>query len=309
MYIDEQIKIEINGMNQFISIRAERENLPILLYLHGGPGDAALPLVLKYNKALEKSFTVVVWEQRGAGKSYYKFSGENAINIDVFINDLYELTQYLFVRFAQKSLYLVGHSWGSVLGLRFAKNYPELVKTYIGCGQVVNMKKSCKIAYDFAANHADKKTLKRLKNIDYSYIQEDWLKDLLFVTKQVVKNKGSLYGQTNYNNLVKPFLFSKQYSFCDLINRFKGSMQSIKYLWQELMLTDFEEETRYDVPIVFIEGRYDKHVSSDLAKNYFDKIETEKQFYLFENSAHFPQWSEYERFNKLLCAIADRYEN
>lgn len=86
MYIDEQSKLNLNGVPQFISIRAEKENAPLLLYLHGGPGDAALPLVMKYNKMLEQQFTVVVWEQRGAGKSYYKFGGN--ITIDVFLRDL-----------------------------------------------------------------------------------------------------------------------------------------------------------------------------------------------------------------------------
>ena len=74
MYIDEQLKMDLNGVPQFVSIRAEKENAPLLVYLHGGPGDAALPLVMKYNKMLEQQFTLVVWEQRGAGKSYYSMT-------------------------------------------------------------------------------------------------------------------------------------------------------------------------------------------------------------------------------------------
>lgn len=68
LYIDEQLKMDLNGVPQFFSIRAEKEDTPLLVYLHGGPGDAALPLVMKYNKMLEQQFTVVIWEQRGAGK-------------------------------------------------------------------------------------------------------------------------------------------------------------------------------------------------------------------------------------------------
>ncbi|WP_367881951.1 alpha/beta fold hydrolase, partial [Anaerofustis stercorihominis] len=83
MHINEQSKIEINGKPQYISIRAQKDNLPLLLYLHGGPGDSALPLVLKYNRELEEHFTVVVWEQRGAGKSYYDFKNDE-ITIDMF---------------------------------------------------------------------------------------------------------------------------------------------------------------------------------------------------------------------------------
>ena len=132
MFIDEQLKMNLNGVPQYVSIRAEKENDPLLIYLHGGPGDAALPLVTKYNKMLSQRFTLIVWEQRGAGKSYYKFDAP--ITIDVFLNDLHSLVEQLLSRFHQSSLYLTGHSWGSILGLRFVKAYPELVRTYIGCG-------------------------------------------------------------------------------------------------------------------------------------------------------------------------------
>ena len=301
MHIDEQSKMNLNGVSQFVSIRAEKENTPLLVYLHGGPGDAALPLVMKYNKMLEQQFTVVVWEQRGAGKSYYQF--DHAMTIDVFLKDLHTLVDHLLSRFHQSSLYLLGHSWGSILGLRFVAAYPELVHTYIGCGQVVNMRKSCKAAYDYALAHADKKSLKKLRGIDCSYQADNWLNDLLYVTKQVVKHKGSLYGRRNYLDLILPFLFSPSYTLPDLIRRQKGSLQAIQYLWQEVMQTDFESQTRYGAPIIFIEGRYDHHVSSALAKEYFDRIETEKQFYWFEKSCHFPQWSETERFNRLLCDL------
>lgn len=298
MDIDEQVSLKINGVLQYVSIRAERKNAPLLLYLHGGPGDAALPLVMKYNRELEKSYTVVIWEQRGAGKSYYQF--QEAVTIDDFLQDLYELTKYLLGRFAQAALYLLGHSWGSVLGLRFIQLHPELVHTYIGCGQVVNMRKSCQEAYDFACRHAGKKEWKRLQKIDCTYTADSWLKDLLFVTGQVVKHKGSLYGQTNYQKLITPFLGSKYYTISDLIRRQKGSLQAIQYLWQELMQVNFEGQTRYQVPIILIEGRHDSHVSSALAKKYFDTIETKKKFYWFEESCHFPQWSENERFHKVM---------
>lgn len=293
--------MDLNGAPQYVSIRAERQNAPLLVYLHGGPGDAALPLIMKYNKDLEKQFTVVIWEQRGAGKSYVKF--DSAISIDTLMQDLYTLVDRLLSRFHQESLYLLGHSWGSVLGLRFVQWHPEMVRTYIGCGQVVNMKKSCQAAYDFALAHANQKDRERLRKIDCSYRADNWLNDLLFVTRQVVKYKGSLYGQSNYHALIKPFLFSKYYTIFDLIRRQKGSLQSIKYLWQELMQVDFEDQTRFGAPIIFVEGRYDSHVSSILAKEYFDRIQTEKQFYWFEKSCHFPQWSENKKFHQLMSHV------
>ena len=106
-----------------------------------------------------------------------------------------------------------------------------------------------------------------------------------------------------YNNLAIPFLLSRYYTLADLIRRQRGSLQAIQYLWQEVMQTNFEAQTQYGAPIIFIEGRYANHVSSALAKEYFDRIETEKQFYWFEESCHFPQWSESDRFNKLICNL------
>lgn len=293
-------KININGVPQYVSIRAERPNLPLLLYLHGGPGDAALPLVLKYNCKLETCFTVVIWEQRGAGKSYYKFGKNEKVCIDTYVQDTRSLIEILLKKFEQEKVFLVGHSWGSVIGLTFCKQYPEMIHTYIGCGQVVNMKKSSEIAYHFAAKHATGKAAARLARTDFAYAGEHWLDDLLFVTKQVVKHKGSLYGASNYNQLVFDFIFSKEYTIKDLINREKGSLQGIQSLWQELMNISFEEITSFAMPIILIEGKFDYHVSSALAKEYFDTITSAKQFYLFEKSCHFPQWSEADTFNHIL---------
>ena len=299
--------IAINNTRLCVSIRTEKSGNPILLYLHGGPGDSAMPLVKKYNKQLEDIFTVVILEQRGAGKSYYPFSENENISIDTFIDDIYALSKYLLARYEKEKLYLVGHSWGSVLGIKFIERYPGLVHAYIGCGQVVNMKKSSQIAYTFAlqknVESKNNKVIAKLKSIDCSYKQESWLDDLLFVTKQVIKHGGSLYGKTNFNRFVFDFLFSPDYSLKELINRQKGSMQSIKRLWQELMDVDFEQITEFEVPVIFVQGRGDYQVSSVLANEYFQSIKSEKQFFWFENSCHFPQWSDPERFYEVMESL------
>lgn len=214
-----------------------------------------------------------------------------------------EIAKYLLNRFGQEKIYLVGHSWGSVLGLTFIQKYPELVHTYVGCGQVVNMKKSSQLAYEYALSKADKRARKKLEQIDCTYTKENWVKDLLFVTRQVVKYKGSLYGKSNYNKLVTPFLCSRYYTPMDLVKRQKGSMQSILFLWQELMHTNFENNIQYEVPVIFVEGRHDMHVSSKLVKEYYDNICSPKELIWFENSCHSPQWSESAKFNKIMISL------
>ena len=296
--------IELNGTRLYVSIRSKRVKAPLLLYLHGGPGDAALPLILKYNKQLEDDFTVVILEQRGAGKSYYPFKKDEKIAIDLFVEDLYELSQYLLRRFEQEKLYLVGHSWGSVLGLKFAKRHPELLYKYIGVGQVVNMKKSSKIALDFAKESCLKSgkdlIAEKLEKIDPAYTQETWLNDLLLVTGEVIKHRGSYYGKTNYNGLIADFILSRHYNLNDLIKRQKGALQAIKYLWPELMMVNFETDLKFNVPVVFIQGRGDYHVSSELVYEYYQNIKSCKEFFWLENSCHFPQWEEADVFNKVI---------
>lgn len=305
--INEQIRVPINGVCQFISIRSEKTEMPLLLYLHGGPGDAALPIILKYNRYLEKHFTVVVWEQRGAGKSYYPFSKHSSIKMEIFQQDLLCLIQYLLEKYRQKKIFLVGHSWGSVLGLRFIKQYPEYIYAYVGCGQVVNMEKSCRAAYEYAWEKANEKEKRRLAAIDCTYTNENWLNELLFVTRLVIKYQGSLYGERSYGKLTIPFLFSKYYSILDLIRRRKGSIQSIRCFWQELMKTDFEMITDFEVPVIFAEGRHDKHVSSDLVETYYRRIKSKKELVWFEHSCHFPQWSENECFHQLMLRIRNEF--
>lgn len=308
MYINKKGFLLINGCELFTSIQANKKDLPLLIYLHGGPGDAAYPLVLKHNRSLVEAFTVVIFEQRGAGKSYYQFDQDEIVTIDTFVEDLYQLTIKMLHDYHQSKIYLIGHSWGSVIGLKFIQKYPNLVHKYFGCGQVVHMVESSKRALSYVISKnkeiSNHQVVKQLESIDYHYTQDSWFRDLLFTTGQVVKHKGSLYGKTNYNYLIKTFIFSKSYRFKDLLNRQKGARQSILRLWPELMTVNFESVIRFEVPIVFIEGRDDFHVSKDLCFEYFQKIETEKQFIEFEKSAHFPQWSESNRFNQTIIDLA-----
>ena len=127
----------IGGINQYICIRGKNINDPILLFLHGGPGDAMLPVMTGINKDLEDDFIVVNWEQRGAGKSYYPFKESDEIGIDTFISDTYELTKLLLKRFDKEKIYILGNSWGSVIAIQAVQQFPKLYYAYIGIGQVV----------------------------------------------------------------------------------------------------------------------------------------------------------------------------
>lgn len=129
--------------------------------------------------------------------------------------------------------------------------------------------------------------MNRIKNIKHELESENWIEALLYLTKLVGKFGGSLYGKTSMNSLIPPFLFSKKYSITNLINRPKGSLQGIEYLWKELMEVDFTDIMCFDVPVAFIEGQNDFHVSFELVYNWYCNITSEKNSIISKSQAIF----------------------
>ncbi|WP_348921407.1 alpha/beta hydrolase [Enterococcus rotai] len=302
----------INGVNQYIHVISNDLTNPILLYLHGGPGDAALPLIENFNSDLAKCYTLIIWELRGAGKSYYKFGEDENLTIADFVNDLKQLIEEILVEFKKEKIYLMGHSWGSIIGLKYCNDYPELVESYIGVGQVVNSQKMLEESRNYILERtSNEKISRRIKLIDTSFNQESWYSDLIFLMNQLTKLKVSLYQKTSYFSLYKYFITSKNYSFIDCVHRIQGSKQSITKLWQEVATVDFTKYIKFNVPIILIEGEYDYHVSSQVAFDFYQKIETSKKYICMKETAHFPQWTRAESCNTIIntLSILENCEN
>ncbi len=145
--IDSLERVTLGGVDQWILIRGHDASDEVLLFIHGGPGLLNMPLCHP-NADLEKRFVVVQWDQRGAGKSYSTSALPEAMKIDQFVSDARALTQLLIERFDKDKIYLLGHSWGSVVGAKTAARYPELFNAYIGVSQVTNVLETQKLLYE-----------------------------------------------------------------------------------------------------------------------------------------------------------------
>jgi hypothetical protein len=66
--IDSLEPVRIGGIDQWIQVRGQDVNNPILLVIHGGPGFAFIPMAGAFQGPWEKYFTVVQWDQRGGGR-------------------------------------------------------------------------------------------------------------------------------------------------------------------------------------------------------------------------------------------------
>jgi len=147
--IDEARFVEIGGIQQWITIRGDDRNNPVLLFLHGGPGDAINPWAYAGFGGWSKHFTVVQWDQRGAGRTFGKNSGapSGSITVARMTQDGIELAELLRRELRTDKLVLVGHSFGSILGVFMVKARPELFHAFVGTGQVADPRRNYAVAY------------------------------------------------------------------------------------------------------------------------------------------------------------------
>lgn len=169
--VDESQYVQIGGIDQFISIRGEDRNNPVILFLHGGPANAQSPFLQEF-VPWEKYFTVVNWDQRGSGKTYGKNGPATpgmdtpAAALDRLTADAIEVAEYASRRLHKTKIILVGHSWGAILGLNVVKRRPKLFYAFVATGLPVSWKQSLEDSEAWARREAlsmhDEPTLKAL---------------------------------------------------------------------------------------------------------------------------------------------------
>ena len=145
--IEEASFVTIGGIEQWVTIRGDEEGKPVLLLLHGGPGDVQSPFISTY-APYEKDFVLVQWDQRGAGRTFAK-NGAAGITRETLIADGIDLAEQLHKRFPRAPLILFGHSWGSIIATGMAQQRPELFAAYVGTGQVSSWADTVQFQFDF----------------------------------------------------------------------------------------------------------------------------------------------------------------
>ncbi len=146
--------VELGGVRQWLIIRGQDVTKPVLLFLSGGPGASEAARVLRFNQALEEHYVVVIWEQRGCTKSYPSINRKSDLTVEQYTEDLIELAEMLRARFDEETITLVGHSWGTIIGVRAAQSRPDLFTHYVGTAQMVNVREADLLIYDAVAEHA-----------------------------------------------------------------------------------------------------------------------------------------------------------
>jgi pimeloyl-ACP methyl ester carboxylesterase len=305
--ISEKTFLDINGVRQGMFIKGKDARNPVLLYLHGGMPDYFL--TSKYPTGLEDYFTVVWWEQRGAGISYSSNIPPETMTLEQIISDTKELTNYLRHRFGKEKIYLMGHSGGTFVGIQVAARAPELYHAYIGMAQISNQHKSEELAYEFM--------LQRFKENGNSGMVRKLEEAPVTVTGGIPRSYAALRDRAMHSlgigtthdmkwvvtGLFLPSLRFREYTLSEKINLWRGKSRSgIAILWNTIIATDLSQKvTELRLPVYFFQGIYDYTCCYTLAESYFEKLKAPmKGFYTFEQSAHSPIFEEPDKVLRII---------
>lgn len=300
--IAEKCMVEINGFKMGMIIKSKNISNPVLLFVHGGPGMPEYFLTEDYFTGLEDYFTVVYWDQRGAGLSYSSNIDKSTITVDQYIDDTIQVTNYLRERFGQEKIYLMAHSWGTYFGIQAVKKAPQLYNSYIAVGQITNQDESEKRAYqymlDYYKKSDDKKALKTLKENPYSSDGYEAIRDN-FMHRSGIGTTHNMKSVTT--GIFFASLKNREYTLAEKINLWRGKLLLNRS--NQLKIKDDlrDKVTSLDVPTYFFSGIYDYTVNYKMSEEYLMQLEVPvKGFYLFKNSAHSPIFEEPNKVTQII---------
>lgn len=310
--IDSLESVRIGGIDQWIHIRGENANNPVLLFIHGGPGIGFIALARTFQRPWEKHFTVVQWDQRGAGKTYARNDRElqrRTMTVSRMQQDALEVVNYLRARFKRDKFIVVGASWGSVLGLWLAHEHPDVIAAYVGVGQFVNAKQNEQMAYDDALAMA--RTQHRVDAISDLESLRPYPSPTVDLRKGSIAQlwEARLLGPPadrpqfiDVRRLLSTLLTAPEYSLGDVYGFTRAQIFSLETLIPEVRNLDVTAlGTDFRVPVIFFQGRHDPYVRPALVEKYADAITAPaRELVWFENAGHFPFFEDQQLFTDRL---------
>lgn len=288
--------IPINGIEQYLQIRGENLANPIILMIHGGPGSNSASYSYDWQKALEKNYTIVHYDQRGSGNTYYHNPKTDKPTLDLLLSDLDRTVDYLRTEYNKEKVIIMGHSWGTLLGNTYSKNHPSKVAAFISIGQMIDFKKSELLSGNEAARLAKKaghaedaiKLEKMLASV-MSYRELDSTNAKALMNFRQLKEK---YLPVQYGNkMALLYLFSPYMTFYHFkwMLGFQSLVESNDLIYKELLSDNVNMSSSHSVPIILVTGENDWTTPYELIKTYFDGLSAPaKEFIPISNTGHIP---------------------
>src|SRR3954451_9574540 len=315
MEIDVLEAVELGGIRQWIRVRGSDRANPVLLLMQQGPG---LPIIndvrhFERSLALEQAFTVVYWDQRGAGLSALPLMKVNRfeITVDKMVSDTVSLLELLRERYGHPPI-VAGFSFGATFAAYAALQRPDLVSALVAVGMDIDVPAAEQHTYDFvrsvAAEQANRRAMRQLEKIG----PPPHVTVAQFGTRaRWAANFGGVTVDATYSRLARTLVASlvrsSDYSAADTMRTLRGINASRAALLPQLAGTDLiTTMPRLDVPIVLAQGRLDQVTPGAIAQRFYDSLSApSKHLVWFGASAHTPQLDEPDKLRHLLLATRD----
>jgi len=286
--INESRAVKINGIKQWIKLQGENDQAPLLLFLHGGPGNSVIGYADRFTSELQKQFVVVHWDQRESGQTVLLNKSKEALTVALFITDAIAIINYLRSRYSRDKVYLMGHSWGGYLGLRVAMQRPDLLFGYFAISPMIKQLESERLSL---------LALKVRANQDSN---AEALAELDKVTIPFQNGEQLFYH--------RKWLSKLQNSTLPMRPRVDQWATTWLNLFNEASQTDLAEQAPVlHCPVYFLIGRNDYQTHYSLAESYYQKVVCkEKKLYWFDDSAHNPHLTETSKFQEIVIGIKNQ---
>ena len=300
--VQESYTTTIGGIPQYINVRGQDRDNPIILFVHGGPASPLTPSLWQFQRPLEEYFTMVTWDQRGAGRTYNQVDPDtiaDTIRIPRYIDDAIEVAEHVRARYGKRKLILMGHSWGTIVGMGAALERPDLFHAYVGVGQVIDVQENERISFDYALaqarEHGNAEAVAALEAIA-PYPGDTPLTRERIVTARIwAQHYGGMSAFRDETNLwfYRAGRFSPEYDAVDVCAIDKGNMFTLGKVLDAFLKVDYSGVTSFPIPVVMFMGRHDYTTPSEPTAAWLDAVEAPyKRGVWFERSAHMIPWEE-----------------
>lgn len=307
------IQVDLGGHRQWVQIRGTDRDNPVLLYLSGGPGQSDLAFSRVLLEPLLEDVTIVGWDQRGTGKSYPDLDEEN-LTLDGAVSDVVELAGWLRDRFGQERIYLLGESWGSLLGVLAVQRAPELFAAYIGSGQMVDPHETDTGIYrdliTAAMGSGDGELVAELVAIgpppypsvfDYGRIMS------LYPLLEGDYTPPREYRELGAKGNVGPMgLFGSEYAPMDKLNVLRGLMDMFPVLYPQLQEVDLRRSaSSLQVPVHILCGDHELDARTGPARQWYDSLRAPaKRWHQLPDAGHSVAFEQSGMLHRILTSEA-----
>ncbi|TCC46784.1 alpha/beta hydrolase [Kribbella capetownensis] len=299
--IQEAYQLSAGGIDHWVYARGQDRSNPVILFVHGGPASPLSPVTWQFQRPIEEYFTVVTYDQRGAGRTFRTVDPDtiaDTLKISQYVDDAIELTEQIRARYGVGKVILMGHSWGTVIATHAALARPDLFHAYVGIGQFINARTNERLSFEYALEqareHNHTEALEQLESIAPYPGDEPVTRERIIIARDWAQYRGGLTAyRSDSTYFFQAALLSPEYTLDEAETIGEGNMFTLGRVLDQLLEVDFTGVTEFPVPVVMFLGRHDYTTPSAPTAEWIEAVKAPyKQAVWFERSSHLLPWEE-----------------